>query len=153
MRETGQEAVSVYQFKECQRQGGRGELTDQSAQSGRASIPVESGSLLRPKSCGVRGRVVQIVETHGRLTIASCLFEISHVGRVEVNVAQDKAALCTELEGLYYANGDDGRCPWSCKISERIVEIRHDGLRSLSVTVKCGSSNLFSGATGPGRTS
>lgn len=72
--------------------------------------------------------MIQFVGTHGGLTIASYLFEISHCGRVEVNVAQDKAALCTKLEGLYYAHGDDGRRPWPCNICERIVETRHDGL-------------------------
>ena len=64
-------------------------------------------------------------EMHGSwtLTVASYLFEISHCCRLEVNVAQDEAALCTKLEGLYYAYGNDGRRPRPGKICERVVEI------------------------------
>jgi len=44
--------------------------------------------------------------------VAHHLLETSHCGRLEVNVAQDEAALCTELEGLYYAYSYDGGCLW-----------------------------------------
>jgi hypothetical protein len=56
------------------------------------------------------------------LTVARYFLEISHCGCLEVNVAQDEAALGAKLEGLYYAHGDDGGCRWSGKICERIVE-------------------------------
>ena len=85
---------------------------------------------------------------HGELTIAGYLFEISHCCRLEVNVAQDEAALCTKLEGLYYAYGDDGRCLWPGKICERVVEVGgHDALRGQQVRTQAVSP---SGAIGPG---
>jgi hypothetical protein len=62
------------------------------------------------------------VRTSTRLTVAGYLFEISDCGRLEVNVAQDEAALCAELEGLYNAYGDDGGCLWTSKICECVVE-------------------------------
>ena len=86
--------------------------------------------------------------THGELTIASYLFEISHCCRLEVNVTQDEAALCTKLEGLYDAYGDDGRCLWPGKICERVVEIEgHDALQRQQIRIQ---AVLTSGAIGPG---
>lgn len=57
----------------------------------------------------LENRSVWVFEAH---TVPRHLLETSHCGRVEVNVAQDEAALCTELEGLYYAYSYDGGCLW-----------------------------------------
>ena len=99
-------------------------MADQSAQSDTVSILVGSGSLL-----ALRVGLGRSSWTHRELTIANCLLEFSHCCRFEVNVAQDKAALCTKLERLYYAYGDDGCGPWPGKICEGIVKTGgHDGL-------------------------
>ena len=84
---------------------------------------------------------------HGELTIAGYLFEISHCCRLEVNVAQDEAALCTKLEGLYDAYGDDGRCLWPGKICECVIKI--GGHDALEVNVRTQAVSP-SGAIGPG---
>ena len=86
------------------------ELADRSAQSDRVSIQVGSGSLSKSR-VDLRFRIQESldIEVH---TVAHHLLETSHSGRLEVNVAQDEAALCTELEGLYYAYSYDGGCLW-----------------------------------------
>ena len=53
----------------------------------------------------------------GGVTIAHYRFEVSYCRRLEVDVAQDEAALSTEVEGLDDADGDYGGCLWLGEIS------------------------------------
>lgn len=61
-------------------------------------------------------RAIRLPPGLGLNSIAHYRFEAPNRRRLEVNVAQYEAALCTKVEGLDYAHGDYGGCLWPREI-------------------------------------